>query len=322
MAQTPANPARFDGRVALVTGAGGGVGRQHARLLASRGAAVVVNDVGGFDATASRALGDAEAVAAEIVTAGGRAVASPVSIATGEGAHAAVQQALDAFGRIDIVVNNAGILRSRDFHEMTEELWDEVIAVNLRGSYLVARAAWPHLREQGYGRVVFTTSNSGLLGVPGSSAYAASKAALWGLTRVLALEGAPLGIHTNAVAPIAFTEMSRQSRAVPAAWREGDGDEWAQRLDPAHVAAAVGWFVHEECDLNGEVLSAAGGRVARFFMGLTNGVLSDELSIEVVRDRLDEVMLEDGYEVLDRAFEEGRRLRRRVLRRPREFRRR
>ncbi len=308
----PRGPVRFDGRVALVTGAGGGLGRQHALVLAARGAAVVVNDIGGYDPVAERPLGDADGVADEIVAAGGRAVACTVTITSAEGAERTVQTALEAFGRIDIVVNNAGILRSRDFHEMTDDLWDEVMNVNLRGAYLVTRAAWPHLKAQGHGRVVFTSSNSGLLGVPGSSAYAASKAGLWGLTRVLALEGAASGIHTNAIAPIAFTEMSRQSRAVPAAWRTGDGDAWSDRLAPRHIANAAAWLMHDDCLLNGQVLSIAAGRVARFFMGLTPGFVDAELTVEMVRDHVDDVLLEDGYDVLDRAFEEGRRLRRRL----------
>jgi NAD(P)-dependent dehydrogenase (short-subunit alcohol dehydrogenase family) len=224
-----------------------------------------------------------------------------------------MRTAIDTYGRVDIVVNNAGILRSSNFQDMTEQLWDEVLGVNLRGSYLVTRAAWPLMTEQGYGRIVFTTSNSGLLGVPGSSAYAASKAALWGLTRVLAIEGASVGIHANAVAPMAFTRMSSQSRLVPTSWQDGEGDAWAARLAPSYVAPVVAWLAHEDCELTGEVLSAAAGRVARFFMGLSPGVVDDELSIETVRDRIDEIVLEDGYEVLNRAFDEGRRLRRRVL---------
>jgi NAD(P)-dependent dehydrogenase (short-subunit alcohol dehydrogenase family) len=305
--------ARFDGRVAVITGAGGGLGREHALLLASRGASLVVNDVGGFDPVAGRPLGDAAAVVDEIVTLGGTAVASVDSITTSQGAEAIVRTAIDSYGRVDIVVNNAGILRSCDFQAMTEQIWDEVLGVNLRGSYLVTRAAWTHMADQGYGRIVFMTSNSGLLGVPGSSAYAASKAGLWGLMRVLALEGASAGIHANAVAPIAFTRMSSQSRTVPASWREGGGDEWSARLAPSYVAPVVAWLAHENCELNGEVLSAAGGRVARFFMGLSPGVVDDELSIETVRDRIGDIRLEDGYDVLNRAFDEGRRLRRRLL---------
>jgi NAD(P)-dependent dehydrogenase (short-subunit alcohol dehydrogenase family) len=304
---------RFDGRVAVVTGAGGGVGRRHALLLASRGAAVVVNDVGGVDDAAGRTLGDAPAVVDEITAAGGRAVAAVASIATEDGAAAVVDRARAEFGRVDIVVNNAGILRSCDFAAMTAGLWDEVQAVNVRGAFLVTQAAWRSMQEQGHGRVVFTTSNSGLLGVPGSTAYAASKAALWGLTRVLALEGAEHGIRVNAIAPIAFTGMSAQSRAVPASWRDGSGDEWAARLDPGLVSPAVAYLCHDECELTGEVLSVAGGRVARFFLGLTAGWVSDALTPEEVRDHLTEIRLEDGYDVLPRAFEEGRRLRRRLL---------
>jgi NAD(P)-dependent dehydrogenase (short-subunit alcohol dehydrogenase family) len=312
-ADTMADGLRFDDRVAIVTGAGGGLGRQHALLLASRGAAVVVNDIGGVGAVGERTLGDADAVASEITATGGRAIAVIGSIAQEDGATALVARALDAFGQVDIVVNNAGILRSCDFGDMTAAVWDEVQAVNVRGAFLVTRAAWGPMQRHGRGRVVFTTSNSGLLGVPGSTAYAASKAALWGLTRVLALEGAEHGIRVNAIAPIAFTGMSAQSRAVPAAWRDGSGDEWAARLDPRQIAPAVAWLCHDDCPLTGEVLSVAGGRVARFFLGLTTGWVSDALTPEDVRDHLDEILLEDGYEVLPRAFEEGRRLRRRLL---------
>ncbi len=304
---------RFDGRVAVVTGGGGGVGRHHALLLARRGAAVVVNDIGGFDDTAGRPLGDAGAVAEEIRQLGGQAVACTSSITRPAGSGEIVACALDTYGRLDILVNNAGILRSCDFVDMTAELWDEVVDVNLRGAFLVTRAVWPTMIAQGYGRVVSTTSNSGLLGVPGSSAYAASKAALWGLTRALALEGETHGVRVNAVAPIAFTEMSRQSRAVPASWRDGDGDEWAQRLDPAQISPVVAWLAHETCPLNGEVLSAAGGRVARFFMGLTHGHAEDALTIEAVRDHEADIVSVDDFDVLPRAFEEGRRLRRRLL---------
>ncbi len=305
---------RFDGRVAVVTGSGGGVGRQHALLLAARGASVVVNDIGGFDGVADRPRGEADAVVDEIRSRGGQAVACSSSITDPEGAAEIVACALDTYGRLDVLVNNAGILRSCDFADMTIELWDEVIDVNLRGAFLVTRAVWPTMIAQGYGRVVSTTSNSGLLGVPGSSAYATSKAALWGLTRVLALEGAEYGVHANAVAPIAFTEMSRQSRAVPASWRDGDGDEWAQRLDPAQISPVVAWLTHEDCTLNGEVLSAAGGRAARFFMGLTHGHAEDTLTIEAVRDHEADIVNVEDFDVLPRAFEEGRRLRRRLLR--------
>ena len=279
------------------------MGREHALLLAGRGAAVVVADVS-----------EPGPVVEEIRARGGTAVGVTGDVASADEGGAIVGAAVAAFGRVDIVVNNAGILRSHDVVGTTDAVWDEVLGVNLRGSFVVTRAAWPVMRAQGYGRVVLTTSNSGLLGIPGSSAYAASKAALWGLVRVLALEGAELGISTNAVAPLAFTTMSAQSRAAPPSWRSGEGDEWAARLSPALVSPVVAWLAHEACELNGEVLSAAGGRVARFFLGLTPGFVDDELTVESVRGHEADILAEDGYEVLASASEEGRRLHRRLMR--------
>jgi NAD(P)-dependent dehydrogenase (short-subunit alcohol dehydrogenase family) len=188
-----------------------------------------------------------------------------------------------------------------------------VLAVNLRGSFLVTRAAWAAMAAQGYGRVVFTTSNSGLLGTAGSTAYAASKAALWGLTRTLALEGEPLGIRVNAIAPMAYTAMSQASRTAPPAWKSGEGNAWSARLAPSLVSPGVVWLAHETCELNGEVLSVAAGRVARFFLGLTAGYVDDDLTAESIRDHLDQIRDEDGYEVLPTALEEGRRLHRRLF---------
>jgi NAD(P)-dependent dehydrogenase (short-subunit alcohol dehydrogenase family) len=297
--------ARFDGRVALVTGGATGIGAAHARLFAARGASVVVNDLD-RDATA--------ALVEEIVTAGGAAVEAVHDIATEAGAADVVEAARREFGRVDIVVNNAGILRSSPFDDLTVELWDRVIAINLRGTFLVTHAAWPHMVAQGYGRVVSTTSNSGLLGVPGSSAYSAAKAAVWGLTRSLALEGARLGINVNAVAPMAYTAMSAASKIAPAAWQTGEGDDWSRRLDVGLVSPVVAWLAHEECTLNGQVLSAVGGRVARFAMRVTDGFDDEELTPELVRDHEAQLLDPDDVGTEFRAaFEEGKAMHRRLL---------
>lgn len=296
---------RFDGRVVIVTGSGTGIGAAHARLLAARGASVVVNDI---DASA------AEGTAAAIKESGGRARACVASVATEEGAAHLVASALDAFGGLDAVVNNAGLLRSAPLAELEPADWHEILGVGLTGPYLVTRAAWPHLARSDAGAVVMTTSNSGLLGIAGSAAYASAKAGLWGLTRVLAIEGEETGVRVNAIAPMAFTAMSTGSKIAPKAWRDGTGDEWSRRLDVDYVAPVAAWLCHPSCPLTGEVLSAAGGRVARFFMGLTHGYASDALTMEEVGEHLAEILDTSDHQILRRAFEEGRELHRRLLR--------
>jgi NAD(P)-dependent dehydrogenase (short-subunit alcohol dehydrogenase family) len=295
---------RFDGRVAVVTGAGSGLGASHARLLASRGAAVVINDV---DA------GAADAVAAEL-TGGSGAAAHHGDISTEAGAESLIATAHEQFGRVDIVVNNAGILRSAPFSEMTADLWDRVVAVNLKGTFLVTHAAWPHFVEQRYGRVVSTTSNSGLLGIPGSSAYASAKAAIWGLTRTLALEGAEEGVNVNAVAPMAYTRLSAASKVAPESWRTGEGDAWSRRLDVTQVSAAVAWLAHADCTLTGQILSVAGGHVGRFALQVTNGFDRDQLTPEDVRDSQTDLLADDHGIEYRAAADEGRDLYRRLMR--------
>jgi NAD(P)-dependent dehydrogenase (short-subunit alcohol dehydrogenase family) len=277
---------RFDGRVAVVTGAGGGLGREHALLLASRGASVVVNDLGGaVDGTGSSSA-PAEQVAAEIRSAGGVAVADGNSVATPEGGEAIVRTALDAFGRVDILVNNAGVLRDQTFSKMDAGSWDAVIAVHLRGAMCVTLPAWRHMRERGYGRIVNTSSNTGLFGNFGQAAYGAAKMGLVGLTRVLALEGSRYGIAVNAVAPMARTRMTEDLLG-----------RLADRLDPSLVSPVVAFLAHEECAATGEVLSCGGGRVARVFVGVTPGCFDPTLSPESVRDRWDAIQDEGGYAV-------------------------
>src|SRR3954447_12675300 len=274
----------YDGRVAIITGAGGGLGREHALLLASRGAQVVVNDLGGSVSGEGGSAGPAETTAKEIESRGGVAVADTHSVATPEGGEAIVQTALDAFGRIDIVVNNAGILRDKTFHNMTPEFVDPVLDVHLRGAFWVTKPAWIKMREQGYGRIVNTASNSGILGNFGQSNYGAAKMGLVGLTRVLAAEGAKYNIKANALAPVARTRMTEDILGP-----------LADKLDPKTVSPIVAWLVHEDCPVTGEIYSAAGGRIARFFIGLTEGYYSENLTAEEVRDNFDKIRDETGY---------------------------
>ncbi len=274
----------FQDRVAIITGAGGGLGRQHALLLASRGAQIVVNDLGGSVSGEGGSEGPAHATAQEINDLGGVAVPDTNSVATPAGGAAIVQTALDAFGRVDIVVNNAGILRDKAFHNMTPELIDPVLDVHLRGAFNVTRPAWVKMREQSYGRVLNTASNAGILGNFGQANYGAAKMGLVGLTRVLAQEGAKYNIKANAIAPVAGTRMTEELLGP-----------LAEKLDPALVSPIAAWLVHEDCPVTGEVYSAAGGRIARFFIGLTPGYYNPELTLEDVRDHFDEVRAEEGY---------------------------
>ena len=233
---------------------------------------MVVNDLGGSVVGSGSDASASERVVAEIRGAGGEAVVNADSVSSPEGATRIIQAALDAFGGLDIVVNNAGILRDSSFGKMSADEFDAVVAVHLRGSFLMCRQAWPVLRERGYGRIINTSSNSGLIGNFGQSNYGAAKMGIVGLTRVLAIEGARYGIKVNAIAPAARTRMT-----------EGVlGSDQGRILDPSRVAPAVAWLAHEECPITGEVISAGGGRVARYFIGLTEGYFSADLDVEGV----------------------------------------
>jgi NAD(P)-dependent dehydrogenase (short-subunit alcohol dehydrogenase family)/acyl dehydratase len=275
---------RLDGRVAVVTGAANGLGRAHALELARRGALVVVNDVGASLDGSGAGDGRAQAVVDEIRAAGGEAVADTHSVLDGGDV---VATAITAFGDLNILVNNAGILRDAAFHKMDQQTFDAVLDVHLRGTAAVTMAAFRHMRERGYGRIVMTTSSAGLLGNFGQANYGAAKAGLYGLTRVLAVEGASRGIRTNAVMPIAATRMSEG----------GMTPQMREALSPALVAPVVAYLASEECELNGEVLNAAGGSVSRFFLGLTPGWGASTLTAEDVAEHLTEITREDGYTV-------------------------
>ena len=276
----------FDGRVAIVTGAGNGLGRAHALLLAARGAQVVVNDLGGAVDGAGASSGPAAAVAREIEEAGGVALANTDTVATPDGGRALVDAAVGAFGRVDIVVNNAGILRDRSFHNLTPDELDPVLDVHLRGSFFVTVPAWRVMRERGYGRVVFTSSASGILGNFGQANYGAAKMGVVGMTRVLAIEGARHGIRVNAIAPMARTRMT-----------DGLLGDMHDRLDPELVSPVAAWLAHERCSVTGEVFTVGGGRVGRMFVGVTPGYFKPDLTIEDVDAHLDEIRDEAGYVV-------------------------
>jgi NAD(P)-dependent dehydrogenase (short-subunit alcohol dehydrogenase family) len=276
---------RFDDRVAIVTGAGHGLGRSHALLLADRGAKVIVNDLGGALDGTGASTGPAADVVELITKNGGQAVVSTDNVATPEGAQAIVSAAVDAFGRIDIVVNNAGILRDKSFGKMTVEDFDNVLAVHVRGSYLVSRAAYPYMKEAGYGRVVNTSSPAGLFGNFGQANYSTAKMGLVGLTKTIGIEGARNGIKANAIAPIAWTRMTES--ILPA--------EFEAKFSPERVSALVAYLVHDSCEVTGEVFSVGGGRVARVFVAEGPGWKGDDLTPEAVADNWGSVMAEQPY---------------------------
>ena len=240
-------------RVIVVTGAGGGLGREYALTLAREGACVVVNDLGGARDGSGAGHSMADQVVNEIKAAGGRAVANYDSVADAAGAENMVKTAIDEFGKIDGVVSNAGILRDGTFHKMTAEQWDSVIQVHLYGGYNVIRAAWPHFREQSFGRVVVATSTSGLFGNFGQANYGAAKLGLVGLINTLAAEGAKYNIKANAMAPIAATRMTED--ILP--------PEVFKKLTPEYVAPVVAYLCTEEVPDTGSVFIAGGGKVQR-----------------------------------------------------------
>lgn len=274
----------FDGKVAIITGAGGGLGRQHALLLAKRGALVVINDLGGaVDGSGSDASA-AQRVVDEIKALGGEAVADHNSVATPEGGAAIVQTAIDTFGKVDIVVNNAGILRDKSFHNLTPDLTNAVLDVHLKGAFHVTQPAFVKMREQGYGRIISTSSAAGLFGNFGQANYGAAKMGLVGFTRVLAVEGERFNIKANVIAPLALTRMTEEIMGV-----------LKDKVSPEQVSPMVAFLAHEDCPTSGEVFSVAGGRVARVFLAETPGFTKNGLTVEDIRDNWSTITKEDGY---------------------------
>jgi NAD(P)-dependent dehydrogenase (short-subunit alcohol dehydrogenase family) len=275
---------RLDGKVALVTGAGRGLGRSYANLLASRGASVVVNDPGVSLRGEGGDQGPASTVAADIRSRGGKAVANFESVATESGAAAVVAQALDSFGRIDIVVNNAGIfMPERDFLDTTSESFLGVWQVHVMGSINVTRAAWPHLLAQSFGRVINTTSHVGYLGCRGLLEYSVAKAAIHGFTRSLALEAEGSGVTVNAVAPGAMTRPVADLAGLPETFA-------SPAYDASLVAPTLVWLAHADCDANGEVFGVMAGTTTRIKVAETDGFHSRRPTPETVRDSFGLVM--------------------------------
>lgn len=263
----------FNGRVAIVTGAGGGLGREYALLLASRGCYLLVNDL---------EPKMAEAVVDEIRKSGGRAKANYNSVEEGE---AIVRAALDEFGRIDILINNAGILRDKSLLKMTDADWDIIQRVHLRGSFLVTRAAWPHMRERGFGRIIMTASSAGLYGNFGQTNYAAAKMGLVGLSNTLAVEGAKYNIHSNVIIPIAASRLTAD--ILP--------DQLLKRLSPSYVAPVVAYLCHESCKETGGIFEASGGWVARYRLQRSRGkVFGEQLSLEALERHWAELSSMEG----------------------------
>jgi NAD(P)-dependent dehydrogenase (short-subunit alcohol dehydrogenase family) len=280
----------FDGKVAIITGAGGGLGKQHALMMAGRGALIVVNDLGGAVDGSGSDKGAAQLVVDEIKAAGGDSVATP------EGGESIVQSAVDAFGTVDIVINNAGILRDKSFHNMGPDLIDPVLDVHLRGAFNVTGPAWKIMREKSYGRIVSTSSAAGIFGNFGQANYGAAKMGLVGFTNVLAVEGAKYNVKANAIAPLAFTRMTEDLLGPL-------GD----KLQPELISPLVTYLCHESCESTGRVYSAGGGRVAEVFIAECQGYTNTtSLTPEDLRDNWGKVTDREGYEVPEAIADETR----------------
>ncbi|MFT5481847.1 MAG: NAD(P)-dependent dehydrogenase (short-subunit alcohol dehydrogenase family) [Halieaceae bacterium] len=269
---------RFDDRVAVITGAGRGLGRSYALLLASKGAKIVVNDPGVSMHGDGTDAGPADAVVQEIKDAGGEAVACTESVATPEGGRAIIQSALDRYGRLDIIIHNAGIVRRGSLSELSYEDFETVLDVHLRGGFHVVRAAFPHLCDAGFGRIILTGSINGLYGNSGVVNYSVAKAGLIGLSNVAALEGAEHGVKSNIILPGAVTRMA-----------DGLDTSAYPPMNPELVAPIVGWLAHESCSVSGEIMISMAGRMARAFVAETPGVYRPEWSIEQVAQDMEAI---------------------------------
>lgn len=278
---------RFDERVAIITGAGGGLGKSHALLLASRGAKVVVNDLGGSADGTGKGSTAADKVVEEIKAAGGEAVANYDSVSDPEGAKNIVKTALDAFGKVDILINNAGILRDKTLLKMEDGDWDIIFNVHVKGAYYLCKQVLPIMREQAYGRIIMTTSAAGLYGNFGQTNYGAAKMALVGFMNVLKEEGKKYNIFVNTIAPIAASRLTQSLLPPP----------MMEKLQPEFVSPLVAYLCSEDCKDSGMIFDVAGGHIARIAIVEAPGVyldVSQGLSIEAVRDSIDQAKNLEG----------------------------
>ena len=280
---------RYDGRVAVITGAGGGLGKTYALEMARRGAKVVVNDLGGKSDGTGAGHSMADQVVEEIKKAGGEAVANYDSVSTPEGGEGIIQSALNAFGRVDVGVSNAGILRDKTFLKLTPDELGIVLDVHLKGAFYVSQPAFRAMKEKGYGRFIFTSSAAGILGNFGQTNYGAAKMGLVGLMNVLSVEGAKYNIKCNAIAPTARTRMTEELLGP-----------LAPLLDPETVTPLVVYLGSEACELTHEIFSVGGGRFARMFIGLAPGWVADggkKVSAEDVADHIEQIRNPEGYTI-------------------------
>jgi NAD(P)-dependent dehydrogenase (short-subunit alcohol dehydrogenase family) len=285
---------RFDGRVAVITGAGGGLGKTYALDLASRGASIVVNDLGGSADGTGGGSSMADEVVKEINESGGKAVANYDSVATPEGGRAIIQTAIDNFGKVDVLINNAGILRDKSFLKLEPAALEIVLDVHLKGAFYCSQPAFASMKENGYGRIIMASSGAGVFGNFGQSNYGAAKMGLVGLMNVLAVEGAKYDIKVNSIAPVAKTRLTEELLGP-----------MADALAPEFVTPLVSYLASEKCELTHELFDVGGGRYARIFVGMCKGWFSKEVpSAEDIGDHIDVIRDQDGYSVPESIVDE------------------
>jgi NAD(P)-dependent dehydrogenase (short-subunit alcohol dehydrogenase family) len=280
---------RYDGRVAVITGAGGGLGRSYALYLAVRGAKIVVNDLGGTTDGQGKDSKAADTVVAEIRALGGEAVGNYASVSSAQGGEQIIQTALDAFGTVDIVINNAGILRDASLVKMSAENFDALIDVHLKGAFYVTQPAFRVMKDKGYGRIVYTASGAGVFGNFGQANYAAAKMGLVGLSSVTAIEGAKYNIKSNVITPIARTRLT-----------EGVMGATGEMFAPEFIAPMVAYLAAEDCAYTHEIFNVGAGRYSRVFIASVpgwNAPAGTIPGVEDIRDHLAAITSTEGYKI-------------------------